>query len=148
MGPGLLLLLQGWGKGWGLQDTEGERKGGQWGRSGEGRVREVDGRIRGKTLGWESQGQNGRGRCGDTKVKRAESREGSGKDRRAPVGKSSVEGGSARAETLAAVWGCQAEGELRERRLGGAVEQRVLERQGPGGFPTDVRGWLTPSLEG
>ena len=118
------------------------------GEKGEGWVREVDGRIRRKTLGWESQGQNGGGQCGDTKVMRAESREGSGKDRRAPVGKGLVEGGSARAETLAAVWGCQEEGELRECRLGGAGEQRVLERQGPGGFPTDVRGWLTPSLEG
>lgn len=33
-------------------------------------MREADGRIRGKTLGWESQGQNGGGGC--PKVMRAE----------------------------------------------------------------------------
>ena len=35
-------------------------------------MREADGRIRGKTLGWESQRQNGGGMVRGTKVTRAE----------------------------------------------------------------------------
>lgn len=61
MGLGLLLLLlQDWGKGMGLQGVRGEGRKGQWGRNEGG----PDGRGRWEnkgTWGWESWEQNGRG---------------------------------------------------------------------------------------
>lgn len=71
---------------------------------------------------------------GDTKAMRAESREGSGRIgmhlRERARGREGL-----REQTWAAVWGCRAEGELRERRLGEAVGAEGLGEAGTRRFP-------------